>query len=114
MKLKWGRRKWLLKRIAARWVPLEVVYRPKMGFAMPLSLWFRGSLGNVLERLLAKSLAVEEGWIRSEPVRRSLEAHRNGENHATRLWLILWLELWFRLVVRGMEPEEMDLMELGL
>ena len=97
-KLNWGRRKWLLKRIAARLVPPEVIYRPKMGFAMPLPEWFRGPLGETLENLLEDSIAVSEGWIQASPVRKCLLEHRNGHDHATRLWLILWLELWFRLV----------------
>lgn len=100
MKLNWCRRKWLLKRLAARLIPPEVVYRQKMGFGMPLPSWFRGKLGEVLEQLLERSVAAEEGWIRLDPVRQCLQAHRNGENHATRLWLLLWLELWFRLVAR--------------
>jgi len=95
-KLNWGRRKWLLKRIAARHVPPDVVYRPKMGFAMPLPVWFRGELGELLEDMLSESIAASEGWIRLDPVRRCLQAHRKGQDHATRLWLILWLELWFR------------------
>ena len=99
MKLHWGRRKWLLKRLAARWMPPEVVYRPKMGFAMPLVHWWCGALGDYLERLMTDSVAESEGWIRAEPIRRMLLAHRRGENHHTRLWLVLWLELWFRLVV---------------
>lgn len=108
MKLNWGRRKWLLKRIAARWVPHDVVYRSKMGFAMPLSEWFRGKLGEVLDQLLESSVAVDEGWIRLEPVRRCLQSHRSGENQATRLWLILWLELWFRLVARGEAAQSLE------
>lgn len=102
-KLNWGRRKWLLKRIAARHVPHDMIYRPKMGFAMPLPQWFRGELGEFLDSLLAHSVAKEEGWITTEPVHRCLKAHRNGENHATRLWLVLWLELWFRLVAYNNE-----------
>ncbi|MNY30967.1 Asparagine synthetase [glutamine-hydrolyzing] 1 [compost metagenome] len=99
-KLNWGQRKWLLKKIAARWVPSEVVYRPKMGFALPLPYWFRGRLGDYLEAIFEESVAAGEGWIRPEPVLHLLEKHRKGENHATRLWLVLWLELWFRLVVK--------------
>ncbi len=99
-KLHWGERKWILKRIAARWVPRDVVYRPKMGFALPLVHWWRGELGDWLDLLLRDSVAAAEGWIRVEPVQRMLQAHRNGADHHTRLWLILWLELWFRLVVR--------------
>jgi len=97
-KLRWGQRKWLLKRIAARWVPPSVIYRKKMGFALPLVHWWRGDLGSYLEQLLQESHAAANGWIRVEPVRKMLAAHRAGEDHHTRLWLVLWLELWFRLV----------------
>ena len=111
-KLNFGRRKWLLQRIAASCVPAYEVYRPKKGFSMPLPEWFRGKLGIVLEHLLENSVAAEENWIRLQPIHNSLdslESHRNGKNHATRLWLILWLELWFRLVVRGEARESLGL-----
>lgn len=105
MKLHWGQRKWLLKRIAARWVPPEVVYRRKMGFAMPIEHWWRGELGDYLIKLMEGSVAVSEGWIQRATVLRLLKEHRHSGNHATRLWLVLWLELWFRLVVKGVSPE---------
>jgi asparagine synthase (glutamine-hydrolysing) len=109
-KLHWGERKWLLKRIAARWVPPAVVYRPKMGFALPLVHWWRVELGAWLEELLKESVAEAEGWIRVEPVRRMLSRHRQGEDHQTRLWLVLWLELWFRLVAKSASSESGDLL----
>lgn len=113
MKLHWGARKWILKRIAARLVPADVIYRPKMGFAMPLSQWFKGELGYVLIRLIEESVAEREGWINSKRVLCELENHRNGkrDNH-TRLWLILWLEIWFRVVVTGELDHHADLSEL--
>jgi asparagine synthase (glutamine-hydrolysing) len=113
MKFHWGDRKWILKRIAARLVPAEVIYRPKMGFAMPLPQWFQGELGLALERLLINSVAERERWIDSKRVLRELQDHRNGkrDNH-TRLWLILWLELWFRLVVTRELGRHADLSEL--
>jgi asparagine synthase (glutamine-hydrolysing) len=96
MKLHWGQRKWILKRIAARLVPPEVIYRPKMGFGMPLRRWFQQEMGVVLERLLVDSVAERKGWIDADRVLLELRAHREGaaDSH-TRLWLILWLELWF-------------------
>jgi asparagine synthase (glutamine-hydrolysing) len=100
MKLHWGQRKWLLKRIASRWLPREIIYRPKMGFSLPLVHWWRKDLGAWLEVLMKDSVAEAEGWIQRDPVRRMLSLHRQGENHHTRLWLVLWLELWFRLVAR--------------
>ncbi len=98
MKLNWGHRKWLLKKIAARHLPREIVFRRKRGFSMPLSDWFRGELGETLENLLTGSVAIESGWVRRDAVLGFLHAHRSGEDHSTRLWLILWLEYWFRLI----------------
>jgi asparagine synthase (glutamine-hydrolysing) len=113
MKIRWGQRKWILKRIASRLVPPDVVYRPKMGFAMPLPRWFKTELGYVLERLLTHSVAKREGWIDSDRVLRELSEHRNGvRNNQTRLWLILWLELWFRIVVYGDMSRDTDLSEI--
>jgi asparagine synthase (glutamine-hydrolysing) len=97
-KLRWGERKWILKKIAARWVPPRVIYRKKMGFGMPLSDWFRGKLGHTIEELFKNSYAVNLGWINRGPVIDCLNDHRRGANHAMRLWLVLWLELWFRVV----------------
>jgi asparagine synthase (glutamine-hydrolysing) len=110
MKLHSGERKWLLKRVAARLVPPEVIYRPKMGFAMPLPGWFQGEIGVALEQLLKESVAEQAGWIESKRVMRELQDHRSGkrDNH-TRLWLILWLELWFRIVVTGEMDHNADL-----
>jgi asparagine synthase (glutamine-hydrolysing) len=116
MKLHWGTRKWILKRVAARMVPSDVVYRPKIGFAMPLPRWFQGQIGTALERLLKNSVAAREGWINSKRVMQELEDHRSGrsDNH-TRLWLILWLELWFRIVLTKEMDYDVDLLEiLGL
>jgi len=101
-KLHWGERKWLLKRIAAKHVPPGVVYRPKLGFAMPMRHWWKGPLANVLSTLMRDSRCVDLGWIRPEPVLRRLREHASGEaNHDTRLWIILWLELWARIVLEG-------------
>lgn len=106
-KLHWGQRKWILKRIAARWVPPDVVYRPKMGFALPLVHWWRGELGEWLGLLMRDSFAVADGWIDGQPVKQMLKAHLGGQNHHTRLWLILWLELWLRLVFHRTTPESL-------
>jgi asparagine synthase (glutamine-hydrolysing) len=110
MKLNWGRRKWLLKKIAAELVPPNAVCRPKMGFAMPLSEWFHGKLGLALERLMDHSVAEAEGYIRADVVRQTLSAHRRDQNNATRLWLVLWLEIWFRIFV---DRQSLDLRGLA-
>lgn len=91
-------RKWLLKEIGAKYVPRQVIYRRKQGFAVPLEPWFRGELGQVAASLLSEAHCFEEGWLRKEPVLKALEEHRKGgTDHSQRLWLVLWLELWLRI-----------------
>ncbi|MDB4948259.1 MAG: asnB [Gemmatimonadetes bacterium] len=114
MKLRRGRRKWLLKRIAARHVPRDVIYRPKQGFALPMAAWWRGRLPRVLTTLMADSSAVRHGWIEAAPVRAALDEHvRGARDHATRLWLVLWLELWARITVDRSLPRSASLSEFG-
>jgi asparagine synthase (glutamine-hydrolysing) len=95
-KLRWGHRKVLLKEIAAKYVPKEVVYRPKMGFAMPLNDWFQGALGEYAFEMFRQSRAVETGFILPHAMEQALTRHRRYGGEATRLWVLLWLELWFR------------------
>ncbi len=100
VKLRRGRGKWLLKRVAARHVPPDVVYRKKSGFALPMRHWWRGRLAPVLRELLSDSRCAALGWIRTEPVLRRLAEHEQGRaEHDVRLWLVLWLELWARVVL---------------
>ena len=102
MKLRGSRRKWLLKRVAARHVPSEVIYRPKQGFALPMQLWWASGLLEILNRLIADSRAAALGFIKTEPVHRAIADYRAGDQqNATRLWLVLWLELWVRIVLEG-------------
>jgi asparagine synthase (glutamine-hydrolysing) len=90
----------MLKALASRFVPKEVIYRQKRGFAIPSERWWRGPLQPAMRALMSESTAVRMRWIRAEPVLRALEEHRAGvANHETRLWQILALELWARVVV---------------
>ena len=100
MKLRGPKRKWLLKRVAAKHVPADVIYRPKLGFALPMSHWWANGLLNILSELMSESRAVAHGFIQKEPVQRAIDQYgRGNREHATRLWLILWLELWTRIVL---------------
>ena len=99
-KIRIGQTKWFLKRLASLYVPKEVIYRRKMGFALPMKVWWKNQLKHLLEELMLTSRAVSFGWIKKEPVLRALEEHSRGKrDHDTRLWLILCLELWARIVI---------------
>jgi asparagine synthase (glutamine-hydrolysing) len=87
----------LLKKVAARLVPREVVYRRKMGFGVPVGKWFRGEMKAFVTDILLSQSSLKRGIIRPEALRRYVSEHTSGErDHQFQLWTLLMLELWFR------------------
>ena len=97
LRIRHGRGKHLLREVARRWLPAEVLDKPKQGFAIPLDAWFRGPLRALAEDVLASRAFRERGLVRPEAARRILDAHLAGQAaHGETLWLVLSLELWAR------------------
>jgi asparagine synthase (glutamine-hydrolysing) len=87
----------LLKKVAARLVPREVVYRRKMGFGVPVGKWFRGEMKSFVSDILLSDKALNRGIIRPEVLRRYVSEHTSGErDHQFQLWTLFMLELWFQ------------------
>jgi asparagine synthase (glutamine-hydrolysing) len=106
MKVRDGRSKWLLRQVLYRYVPAELVQRPKMGFGLDVAAWLRGPLRDWAEALLDENRLRDEGYLSPGPVRRALAEHQSGRrNHARRLWTVLmfqsWLEHWSAQPVVG-------------
>ena len=100
--------KYLLRRVAAPYLPEAILKRPKQGFMFPLGYWMKGPLLPVLRHLLATSALLEEGIFRREPVERLVGEHvANRADHHARLWMILNLEVWYRMYVRGERLEDL-------
>ena len=91
------RGKYLLRKVAARWLPPEVLTKPKHGFGIPLAKWFRGPLAGLAADLIGSRSFRERGLIRPEAAQRYLKDHLEGRaDHGELLWLVLSLELWAR------------------
>jgi asparagine synthase (glutamine-hydrolysing) len=89
------KRKRVLQDVALRYLPSEVVQRPKSGFGVPLTSWFAGS--GPMSRLLAEALASKEITSLCEPraLAALLDEHRAGSrDHSGLLWGVLNLYLW--------------------
>ncbi len=87
----------LLKKVAARLVPKEVVYRRKMGFGVPIGKWFREDMKDFVRGVLLSEKSLKRGIIKPEMLERFVNEHTNAErDHAFQLWTLLMLELWFQ------------------
>jgi asparagine synthase (glutamine-hydrolysing) len=94
-KLREGQTKWVLRQVLYKYVPKELVERPKMGFGIPLHDWLRGPLREWAESLLNEKRINEEGYFYSEPIRSMWAAHLSGKrNYAHQLWSILMFQAW--------------------
>jgi asparagine synthase (glutamine-hydrolysing) len=105
LKLRDGRRKWLLRRVAARVLPAEVLAKRKQGFGVPLGVWFRGDLREAFVQLLEAPRSRQRGLFEPAQVARYLREHLEGRrNHELRLWQLAMLELWHRAYMDGWSP----------
>jgi len=92
-----GQGKWLLRQVLFRYVPLELVERPKMGFSIPIDEWLRGVLREWAEDLLDEQRLQADGLLASSIVRRLWSEHQaRVRNHSTIFWNLLMLQAWRR------------------
>ena len=84
-----------VKRVAARHVPRECVYRPKEGFSIPIKNWLGGELRPMADDLLSSERLRREGVFRVETVERLRRDHDAGRaNHSHVLWSLMVFEDW--------------------
>jgi asparagine synthase (glutamine-hydrolysing) len=109
IKLAGGVTKALFKKAMERYLPHELLYRPKMGFGCPVDHWFRAELKDMAYDILLSDTATGRGIFRKDYVTQLLEEHVSARtSHHTRLWALLMLELWFRMWVD--QPAEAEIM----
>ena len=96
-KIRGGQGKHILIRALGDRLPPQLLNRPKMGFALPLAQWLRGSLRELLWDHLATPRFLERGIVSPEFLKHMLEEHQSGRrDNRTWLWSLLVLEMWFR------------------
>jgi asparagine synthase (glutamine-hydrolysing) len=100
MKIKAGRRKHVLKEVAATLLPPSVLDRKKQGFGVPLGTWFRGNLRELFADTLLSTTTLQRGYFQPAFVNRLVAEHLSGaRDHTLRLWQLVVFERWNRQYV---------------
>lgn len=102
LKVRKGKSKILLKKIAARHVPADCIYRPKEGFSIPIKNWLNFQLRPLMEELLNSKKIKKEGLFSISTVERLKREHLSGlANHSHILWGLMVFQAWRKCWLEG-------------
>jgi asparagine synthase (glutamine-hydrolysing) len=93
MRVRGGQGKWLMKKTMERYLPKDILYRPKMGFVTPIDQWFRGPLAGVARDLATSPFLSHMELFDNATVAKAAEDHIAGRvNNGRLLWQLVMLE----------------------
>lgn len=97
MKYRNGVKKFILKELVHKYIPKEMMERPKMGFAIPIMTWMKTSFRDIIDSYLNDDFITRQGIFDKKSIRHIVEGFYNG-NHAQpeKLWYLLVFQLWYK------------------
>ena len=104
-KIRNGIGKWILRQVLYRYVPRDLVERPKMGFGVPIDSWLRGPLRQWAEDLLTTDALNRHGLLNPGPIRSKWQEHVSGKrNWQYLIWDVLMFQDWLQHNSRSVVP----------
>jgi asparagine synthase (glutamine-hydrolysing) len=98
-KLRGGNGKAIFKKAMEPLLPNDVLYRPKMGFSVPLARWFRGPLKNRVRHALLEGALAKSGYMDLAVLNELFEQHQSGSHdHSLPLWSLTMFDAFLRQV----------------
>lgn len=99
-RLKGTTTKYILKDVAKKWLPDEIVDRKKVGFDSPIGQWFKDELSDFLDSFLSTENIEKSGLFDPDAVNSLISAHMKGErDYSLQLWSLLSVEVWYRMYI---------------
>lgn len=95
MKIKNGKTKHILRELLYKYVPKDLIERPKMGFSVPIDHWLKGPLKDWASNLLSPERMKKEGYLNESEITKKWQEHLSGErNFQHHLWDVLMFQAW--------------------
>lgn len=92
-----GLSKKILRDVLSKYVPKEILNRPKMGFGIPLAEWLRGPLKFLIEKNLNKPVVEKQNLFSYPNIRNIIDQHqKNKKNNANTIWALIMFQLWYK------------------
>jgi asparagine synthase (glutamine-hydrolysing) len=114
MRLRAREGKYLFKQAMEPYLSRELLYRPKMGFAVPISSWFRGPLRSRVREAMESPVLLDTGIFDERFLRRMVDEHQSGlRDFSAPLWSVLMFEAFCRQREK-LEPERAPIPEPAL
>jgi len=99
-RLKGTTTKYILKDVAKKWLPTEIVDRKKVGFDSPIGQWFKDELAGFLGSFMSRENIEKSGLFNPDSVQSLISAHMKGEkDYSLQLWSLLSVEVWYRMYI---------------
>ena len=95
----------LFKKAMEPYLPHALLYRPKMGFGVPIDRWLRAEMRDFACDMLLDRTARQRGLFDADYIRQLLDQHASVENWSNRIWALLMLELWFRMWIDSADTD---------
>jgi asparagine synthase (glutamine-hydrolysing) len=107
MKVRGRNLRYIQRKLAARYLPPEILSRSKQGFSSALPYILKAEYQEMYARYLVDSELVKAGILAGEPIRQMLHEHSQGTvDHGNRLWLLINSEVWYRMMILGQAKED--------
>ena len=95
-KIRNGEKKYILKQIVHKYIPKSIMDRPKMGFGVPVTIWFKKELKEYFEDYLSPSKLKEHGLFNSALIQKKKQLFYDGNNLlVSELWYLLMFQMWY-------------------
>jgi len=97
LKLRGREGKYVFKKAMEPYLPNEILYRPKMGFSVPLAKWFRGPLKNKVREAVLNPVMADSGCFDMANLKQLVDSHQSGvRDYSSSLWTLLMYESFLR------------------